>query len=292
MNRYVMAAGLLAALQAAPVVAEQKMIPDLCEYATSELPNACARTQSFVTFPERSSQDSSGNFATASTSAYNVFEGKLYSADAFAKASVSRGQLGVAVSGNDRASSQASATIRDVITFNAADYDFAYFEIAIHGVAFSGQAGRVDLGYDISFESERYLSLFKTQYYISSKDSESEESLWSNHDFDINGERISDDMYLIQGAIRLMPGSSTFNFSSTMASFVNGPGYGAFGNTASLSFKLPEGVSLTSQSGLFLSEVGTIPEPTTWLMFILGFGFIAAVIRLNRCDRRIAHRSL
>jgi hypothetical protein len=54
-------------------------------------------------------------------------------------------------------------------------------------------------------------------------------------------------------------------------------GFADFGDTATFSFNaLPDGVSYTSASGNFLS--GSVPEPSTWAMLLLGFagiGFMA-----------------
>jgi hypothetical protein len=60
-----------------------------------------------------------------------------------------------------------------------------------------------------------------------------------------------------------------------------------FGNTAAIRFgALPEGLSWTSQSGVFLSALpqvpGGIPEPATWAMLIAGFGFVGVAARRRR----------
>ncbi|MFQ3595887.1 MAG: PEPxxWA-CTERM sorting domain-containing protein [Sphingomonadaceae bacterium] len=64
-----------------------------------------------------------------------------------------------------------------------------------------------------------------------------------------------------------------------------------FGNTSAIRFSaMPEGLSWTSQSGVFLSGLvapppppgGVIPEPATWAMLIAGFGLVGSAARRRR----------
>lgn len=65
----------------------------------------------------------------------------------------------------------------------------------------------------------------------------------------------------------------------------NGGGTLDYGNTSFFNIELPEGVTLLSSSGVLLStpyETTTspaVPEPSTWLMMILGFGAVGGVMR-------------
>jgi hypothetical protein len=65
-----------------------------------------------------------------------------------------------------------------------------------------------------------------------------------------------------------------------------------FGNTASFRFgDMPEGLSWTSQSGVFLSDIGGggvgggggVPEPSSWALLIAGFGLVGVAVR-RRAD--------
>ena len=60
--------------------------------------------------------------------------------------------------------------------------------------------------------------------------------------------------------------------------------YADFGHTASISFDLPEGVTVNSASGVFLTQQDTaaVPEPATWAMMLAGFGVIGGVMRRIR----------
>lgn len=54
-----------------------------------------------------------------------------------------------------------------------------------------------------------------------------------------------------------------------------------FSNTSTIELILPEGVTFTSASGVFLSDapVSAIPESATWAMMIAGFGLVGGAMR-------------
>jgi len=52
-----------------------------------------------------------------------------------------------------------------------------------------------------------------------------------------------------------------------------------FGNTGKFALGLPTGVSFTSDSGVFLTATGNVPEPATWALMIVGFGLIGVAAR-------------
>ncbi|WP_296460327.1 PEPxxWA-CTERM sorting domain-containing protein [Phenylobacterium sp.] len=56
-----------------------------------------------------------------------------------------------------------------------------------------------------------------------------------------------------------------------------------YANTSFFTFILPDGVGLTSGSGVLLSRAaGGVPEPSTWAMLLFGFGAIGAILRQGR----------
>ncbi len=56
-----------------------------------------------------------------------------------------------------------------------------------------------------------------------------------------------------------------------------------FSNTATIRLGLPTGVGFTSDSGVFLSDIGDgiggVPEPASWALMLLGFGLAGTVLR-------------
>lgn len=82
-------------------------------------------------------------------------------------------------------------------------------------------------------------------------------------------------------------GETTLNLQAELGIFCIGTGLCDFGNTAALRFgALPDGLSFTSQSGVFLSGLSGpapgVPEPASWAMLIAGFGLVGARLRRRR----------
>ena len=57
-----------------------------------------------------------------------------------------------------------------------------------------------------------------------------------------------------------------------------------YGHTGSIDLRLPSGVSFSSRSGVFLkpAPVSSVPEPATWAMLLMGFGFLGSRLRRRR----------
>lgn len=85
-------------------------------------------------------------------------------------------------------------------------------------------------------------------------------------------------------------GSSLTGLPFMLDLFVGGNAYSAmdFSHTAYVDLNLPAGVTMTSASGVFLTQPRddqgppSVPEPTTWAMMLLGFGVIAGALRHHR----------
>lgn len=81
---------------------------------------------------------------------------------------------------------------------------------------------------------------------------------------------------VISGDSALFTGDFFSQLSTSAAgSFV------AYGNTAGISFNLPEGVLLTSDSGVFLTAAA-VPEPETYALMLAGLGLIGLSKRRNK----------
>jgi hypothetical protein len=72
--------------------------------------------------------------------------------------------------------------------------------------------------------------------------------------------------------------------------FIGGNGYSLldFLNTAYVDLSPPAGVTMTSASGVFLTQprsdqgIPAVPEPTSWMLMLLGFGAIGVAMRRSR----------
>ena len=68
---------------------------------------------------------------------------------------------------------------------------------------------------------------------------------------------------------------------------ITSSGYGGssdFAHTSTFSFDLPQNVTFTSDSGAFLTTAsvsGAAPEPGSWVLMLVGFGLLGAVLRYN-----------
>ena len=59
-----------------------------------------------------------------------------------------------------------------------------------------------------------------------------------------------------------------------------GPATSDFSNTAGFEFDLPNNVTWTSQSGVYLQNAGgAVPEPSSWALMVAGFGFVGGMAR-------------
>ena len=74
--------------------------------------------------------------------------------------------------------------------------------------------------------------------------------------------------------------NGTFSFDWRLTVEAAGGASAEFGNTALVYLRLPEGVTFTSESGGFLAEaVPLVPEPSTSLLQLTGFGGLALLKR-------------
>lgn len=91
---------------------------------------------------------------------------------------------------------------------------------------------------------------------------------------------------LFGGGIPIHDGS-TFRVSLSIGGSSNGLAQFNAMNTGGLFFNVSEGFSFTSESNSFLSQaqrfsISSVPEPSSWVMFILGIGAAGAAMRRHR----------
>lgn len=75
--------------------------------------------------------------------------------------------------------------------------------------------------------------------------------------------------------------------SSYLTTFTTYDAFVDYSHTASLNLSVPTGVSWSSASGAFLSQVGSVPEPSTWAMMIAGFGMVGGAMRRRSGSTKI-----
>lgn len=90
------------------------------------------------------------------------------------------------------------------------------------------------------------------------------------------------DTYSITAVLGLIGVNPSLTLANSLYVFAESNGVANFMNTASLSLGLPNGVTYTSQSGVFLSQVSGVPEPASWAMMLGGFGMVGGAMRYRR----------
>lgn len=73
-----------------------------------------------------------------------------------------------------------------------------------------------------------------------------------------------------------------YNISASLVTIASGNATSNFANTSTLRFVLPDNVTMSSQSGVFLSAAAAVPEPGSWALAIAGFGAIGGASRQRR----------
>ncbi len=124
--------------------------------------------------------------------------------------------------------------------------------------------------------SDRRVLLGRTAYFAADEASRLSFGVYSDRDQAIVGSSVS---YFDTISFELLPG--TYNFSWTLA--LNVQGYDAdFSSTARAYLRLPEGVTYTSESGVFLATatpLSPVPLPPMLYQALLGLGLLAAWLR-------------
>ena len=101
-------------------------------------------------------------------------------------------------------------------------------------------------------------------------------SIWENgsHNYTFSDTLIVDEKWI-------------YHLNTFVGLGISGGGTLDYSNTSFFSIDLPAGVDLLSSSGVLLSSslsgvVGAVPEPSTWLSMILGFGIAGSALRRSR----------
>lgn len=82
------------------------------------------------------------------------------------------------------------------------------------------------------------------------------------------------------GTIAYDPDHPDFQLNMSLSAGGYAGSFVEYNHTASLAFDLPDGLTFTSASGVFLSEADrAVPEPSTWAMMIAGFALVGGAMR-------------
>jgi hypothetical protein len=92
-------------------------------------------------------------------------------------------------------------------------------------------------------------------------------------------------VYALQGASGSLPVAAGLSLLSSETVF--GSTDDDYSHTAALSFTLPQGVSYTSDSGVFLTQTqpSAVPEPSAVWLLLTGVGMVEAFRRLRPSNR-------
>ncbi len=213
-------------------------------------------------------------------------------ATAFARADLGTGQLGVSATGSRYAASgytwavsgTALAQFGDSLHFtvagaNAATVTDIGVTIDVHGslagyYAFlQSQLVLTSAGY----QTAQFLNQISDSLDRGAAITYSSASGWVSYSFS----PFTPDHLVFHGVYALYGASQSVDIGEAL--FANSAGgYSNYANTADLSFQLPDGVSFTSDSGVFLAAAGGVPEPASWAMMLLGFGAAGTAARRRR----------
>jgi hypothetical protein len=106
------------------------------------------------------------------------------------------------------------------------------------------------------------------------------DSGWLSYEASVDA---SGDLYTVKAVYGFLGAESPLRLNASIFGGSSHEGNGDFSNTAAVTMRLPDTVTYTSASGVFLTQVdnvSAVPEPMTWMLMVSGFG--AAGYRLRR----------
>lgn len=176
----------------------------------------------------------------------------------------------------------ARVTMGDTVTFNnVAIGQVGHLDLLVSG-SFSTvpDARRIPYGIAVAhagvYSADRSVNQSRTAYFAADAASRLKFEIYSDRDQAIVGSSVS---YFDTISFELLPGTYNFNWQLNL----NVGGYDAdFSSTARAYLRLPEGVTYTSESGVFLATatpLSPVPLPPTSHQALAGLGMLAAWLR-------------
>ncbi|WP_225883127.1 PEPxxWA-CTERM sorting domain-containing protein [Sphingomonas aliaeris] len=204
-------------------------------------------------------------------------------------ANLASGKIGAFVStsgnadGSQNGGSTAFASYQDLLTFNVAGADDdtvteLKYRITLHGVATLGSGTLFGLRNQLGFSSFVYngsrpsnITYYQTNF-SDLKYTVGVDSAYFDVTSNITGKSYTQ-TFLLALEVLAVPGN--------IADYLH---------TASIKFDLPQEVTMSSSSGIFLTatDIGSVPETATWGMMIAGFGIMGAAMRTRRRSAKVS----
>ena len=230
------------------------------------------------------SSDSSATMTTSLTAA----DPTRLSSSAAARASLETGQLGAEVTTGYRHSDAAFAALNDTLTFafpgaNGSTITNVGVTFTLDGTI-SAESGTAEIS-DLLYFGNGNARVVHTKYgveYGGGLVTRLFQSGWVSYEWGstTTGLTTFSGIYALTGAAPVV------GIGGRLYANAQSGGQSLYNHTSQLGLTLPSGASYTSASGTFLSAlsggVGGVPEPATWAMMILGFGFVGSAMRRRR----------
>lgn len=210
--------------------------------------------------------------------------------DAFAYGDLTTGKMGASAASSDSGLASGDVRMSDTIYFNIAGADAQTitpitFHFEISGMLSSGSSPSVSSGYYQNVISQYIDGRYSNQAtYASSLESSSAglHSSVTQGGFESVRPFETGDGFGAFATFNLIGSNPYLEFGARLAASSFLQAAADFGHTASLRIMVPDNVTWTSASGVFLSNVDAVPEMGAWALMISGFGLTGAAMRRRR----------
>lgn len=225
-----------------------------------------------------------GTGATASVDqAYRAVLG-AYTATAYGRANLTTAQLGISAFGtnytlggyNYYVRSRAVAGLSDGLDFKVLGGS-PTTEIGVTVDLRGVMTGQSSLLEQVGFGSANFFNQISSTVSAGPSIVSSSAAGWVSYDFSPS----TSGHIVFRGVYQLTGASEHVNIGDFLFADSSG-GYSDYAHTSDFSLQLPRGVSFASDSGVFLTGTGGVPEPASWAMIVSGAALTGAAMRRRR----------